>query len=107
MEHVSFIRKRTVWFLLLAVFVSTGFLRAQDGGALSKQELKLLIVSAKTAQDHERLAKHFDAEADQLGAEANDHQAMVAVRRQNSIRPRNHNVLTVKSELVPETRVMS
>ena len=29
------------------------------------------------------------------------------VRRQNSIRPRNHNVLTVKSELVPETRVMS
>jgi hypothetical protein len=29
------------------------------------------------------------------------------VRRQNSIQPRNHNVLTVKSELVPETRVMS
>jgi hypothetical protein len=29
------------------------------------------------------------------------------VRRQNPIRPRDHNVLTVKSELVPETRVMS
>jgi hypothetical protein len=29
------------------------------------------------------------------------------VRRQNSIRPRNHNVLTVKSELLPETRLMS
>jgi hypothetical protein len=82
MEHVSFIRKRTVWFLLLAVFVSTGFLRAQDG-ALSKQELKILIVSAKTAQDHERLAKHFDAEADQLDAESNDHQAMVAQYKAN------------------------
>jgi hypothetical protein len=29
------------------------------------------------------------------------------VRHQNSIRPRNHNALTVKSELVPEARVMS
>ena len=83
MERVSFIRKRTVWFLLLAVFVSTGFLRAQDGGALSKQELKILIVSAKTAQDHERLAKHFDAEADQLDAEANDHQEMVPQYKAN------------------------
>jgi transposase len=33
--------------------------------------------------------------------------AFCVVRRQNSIQPRNHNVLTVKSELVPETRVMS
>ena len=33
--------------------------------------------------------------------------AFCVVRRQNSIQLRNHNVLTVKSELVPETRVMS
>ena len=54
MKHVSFIRKRTVWFLLLAVFVSTGFLRAQDGGALSKQELKILIVSASAIRKETR-----------------------------------------------------
>ena len=39
---------------------------------------KALIGNAKTAEDHERLAKHFDAEAAQLDAEATEHQELAA-----------------------------
>ena len=72
-----------VWPLLLAVFATTGSLRAADADHMSQQELKTLIASAKTVQDHEQLAKHFEAEADQLDAEANEHQELAVQYKAN------------------------
>jgi hypothetical protein len=83
MRSMSVIKKRAMWFLLLAMFVGPGLLRAQDSGTMSKEEVKTLIANAKSAEDHERLAKHFDAEAIQLDAEANEHQELVAVYKAN------------------------
>lgn len=83
MKSTSVIKRRTMWVLLLAMFVAPGLLRAQDSGNLSKGEVKTLIANAKTAEDHERIAKYFDAEAVQLDAEANEHQELVAVYKAN------------------------
>ncbi len=78
MKIMNIIRKSTIWFVLLAILIAPSLLRAQDGDHMSKDAVKALIGSAKTAEDHERLAKHFDAEADQLEAEANEHQELAA-----------------------------
>jgi hypothetical protein len=83
MANVNVLRKGTSWFLLLAFFVVTGFVRAQDGDHLSQKELKSLIASAKTPQDHERIAKHFDDEAKRMDAEANDHEELAAQYKAN------------------------
>ena len=47
-----------------------------SGQTLSKAELKQLIGTASTPQDHERLAKHFDAKAAELDAQAAEHEEM-------------------------------
>ncbi len=83
MKSMSVFKKRAMWFLLVAMFAVPGLLRAQDSGNLSKGEVKTLIANAKTAEDHERIAKYFDAEAVQLDAEANEHQELVAVYKAN------------------------
>lgn len=84
MKTTSVIKTRAVWFVLLAMFTVPGILRAQDTDPLSKQEVKALVASAKTPDEHERLAKHFDAEAIQLDAEANEHQDLVAGYKANA-----------------------
>lgn len=48
---------------------------------LTKDELKSLIANAKTAQDHERLAAHFTAKADELEAEAREHMELATEYR--------------------------
>ena len=83
MKSMRVIKKRAMWFLLLAMFAAPGLLRALDSGTMSKEQVKTLIANAKTAEDHERLAKYFDAEAVQLDAEANEHQELVAVYKAN------------------------
>ncbi len=83
MRSMSVIKKRTMWLLLLAMFVAPSLLRAQASGTMSKEEVKTLVANAKTAEDHERLAKHFDAEAIRLDAEANEHQELVAEYKAN------------------------
>ena len=83
MKTKSVVMTRVVWFLLLATFAASGLLRAEDTDPLSKQDVKALVANAKTAEEHERLAKHFEAEAIQLDAEANEHQDLVAGYRGN------------------------
>lgn len=83
MNSMSVIRKSTTWFILLAILTAPSLLRAQRGDHMSKDNVKALIASAKTAEDHERLAKHFDAEADQLDAEATEHQELAVVYKAN------------------------
>jgi len=97
MKNVSLIRKSTVWFSLLAIFVTGAFLWAADAGILSKQDLKALIVSAKTAEDHERLAQHFGAKADQLEADSKEHQELAALYK---AKPTIHEM---KHPMSPET----
>lgn len=43
------------------------------GDKLSNKQVKELIANAKTPADHMKLAKHFDAKADELAAEAQEH----------------------------------
>ena len=78
MKSMNVIRKSATWFVLLAILTAPSLLRAQGGDHMSKDDVKALIGNAKTAEDHERLAKHFDAEAAQLDAEATEHQELAA-----------------------------
>lgn len=62
--------------LLAGVALMTGSIASAQ--IIPKAELKKLIETASTAQDHERLAKHFDAEAAQYEADAKDHEELAA-----------------------------
>jgi hypothetical protein len=69
--------------MLLAVvllFVLTGNSFAQSA-ILSNTELKSLVTNAKTKQDHEKLAAHFDAKAMQFETEAKEHRELAAAYR--------------------------
>jgi len=54
---------------------------------LSKAELKKLVAVANSPAEHERLAKHFDAKAAELEADAKDHDEMAIEYRKN---PQGH-----------------
>ena len=60
---------------VMALAVSVG---ANDAKLLKKSELKSLIANATTEQDHERLAQHFTAKAENLEADAKDHEEYAA-----------------------------
>ena len=66
---------RTLVLLAIAALLTTPFTTAQT---LSKAELKKLIATASTPQDHERVARHYDAKAAQLEAEAKEHKQLAA-----------------------------
>ena len=65
--------KRFVCSFLLGLLVVAGTLWAGQDELLSKKELKTLVANAKATQDHQRLARHFAAKAEQLEADAKDH----------------------------------
>ena len=83
MDQTTVIKRRTFWFSMLAISAAAGSLLWAADGLLSKEELKTRIVNAKTVTDHERLAKHFDAKADQLEAESKEHQDLAAKYKAN------------------------
>jgi hypothetical protein len=83
MENANLIKKRTVWMSLLGIFAAAAILWAGEGGLLTKQELKTHITDAKTSQDHERLAQHFDAKADELDAQSKEHQELAGEYKAN------------------------
>lgn len=51
---------------------------------LSKQQLNTLIATAKTPAEHERIAKFYEASAQDYRAQASEHEAMVAAYKANS-----------------------
>ncbi|MFN7938448.1 MAG: hypothetical protein U0R19_34290 [Bryobacteraceae bacterium] len=53
-------------------------LPAASAQVLGKAELKKLVATASTPQDHERIAKHFDAKAAQYETDAKDHEELAA-----------------------------
>ncbi|MEO8052054.1 MAG: hypothetical protein ABI833_16695 [Acidobacteriota bacterium] len=56
---------------------------ADDSKILKKDELKNLVANAKTAQDHQRLADHFTARAEQLEADAQEHDELAGKYKAN------------------------
>ena len=49
-----------------------------DAQVLAKGDLKKLIATGSTPQDHERIAKHFDAKATQYEMDAKDHEELAS-----------------------------
>jgi hypothetical protein len=50
---------------------------------LTQSDLKSLVAKAETKADHERIAQHFDAEADRYEAEAKEHSDLAAFYQKN------------------------
>ena len=73
LKHTEREGNRFICSLLLGLLLVAGTLWADQDGLLSKKDLKTLVVNAKTAQDHQRLSRHFAAKAEQLEADAKDH----------------------------------
>lgn len=71
---------RSIAFVTIAGLFTAGLASAQT---LNKSELKKLISSAASRQDHERIAKHYEAKAAQLEAEAKEHQELAAEYTRN------------------------
>ncbi len=71
--------------LLTAMTILAGAvsLQAIESKLLTKEELKTLVAHAKTARDHERLAAHFTARAEELEMEAQEHTVLAAEYRAN------------------------
>src|SRR6266702_7929516 len=68
----------TLISLTLVVFVAVGY-SAAGKPSLSKKEVKALIASAKTKEDHLKLADFYKGEA--VRAEAKDHDEMAEMYR--------------------------
>src|SRR5258706_7668394 len=70
----------TVISLALVVFVAAGY-SAAGKPSLSKKEVKALIASAKTKEDHLKLADFYKGEAVRFEAETKDHDEMAGMLR--------------------------
>ena len=74
--------KRIFAALVIVGFaMSTVGLAAESSKMMSEKELKTLLATASTPQDHSRLAEHYRLLAEKLEAEANVHGEMAKVYR--------------------------
>ena len=73
----------TIISLTFLVFLAVGNTAAGQRPSLSKKEVKALIASAKTREDHLKLADFYKAKAVRLEAEARDHDEMAEMYRKN------------------------
>lgn len=64
------------------VLAFSGF-GAQPAAGLTQKEARQLTLSAKTPQDHVKLAQYYRLEADKLDAESKEHAAMARNYRAN------------------------
>ena len=53
----------------------------KNGPTLTAKEAKALIVTARTAKEHLKLARYFNQQADRYEAEARDHDEMIEAYR--------------------------
>lgn len=72
----------------LTVFLGTLGIPAQTNSGesndrLTKKEVKALVATAKTPEDHMKLARHFRQQADALEAEAKEHDELAQEYRKN------------------------
>ncbi len=79
-------RRSAAGALLALAILSLGLTRntsAQAEKRMTKQEVKSLIASAKTREDHQKLASYYSSEADRFAAEAKEHEAMAEAYHRN------------------------
>jgi hypothetical protein len=69
--------------LVLLAFVRISSVTAGNKPTLSKKDLKALIASAKTKDDHQKLADYYKAETERLQGEATDHDEMAESYKKN------------------------
>lgn len=70
--------KMAVWFSVIVVLATGRAVQAEQGKLLNKQDLKTLIETANTPEDHQRIVEHYDAQAAQREAKARDHEKRAA-----------------------------
>ena len=73
----------TIISLTFLVLLAAGYSAAGQRPSLSKKEVKALIASAKTKEDHLKLAEFYKTEVARLQAEATDHDEMAEMYRKN------------------------
>jgi hypothetical protein len=73
----------TIISLTFLVLLAAGYTAASQRPSLSKKEVKALIASAKTKEDHLKLAEYYKSEVVRLQAEAEDHDEMAEMYRKN------------------------
>ena len=57
--------------------------KARVQSIITKKQVKAFIASAKTPENHDRLAAYFTREADRIEADAKSHEELADVYRQN------------------------
>ena len=65
----------TVLFTIL-LGVAPDLKAAQPEAQLTKKEVKALVASAKTPEEHMKLVRHFNQKADRLEAESTEHEEL-------------------------------
>lgn len=75
-------RISVVTFAFALVFTSAAF-ASQPAEKLSKQQLAILVATAKTPAEHTRIAAYYAAEAQNEMAQAKVHEQMAARYKQN------------------------
>jgi hypothetical protein len=73
--------KRILSVVMLSVMIGAAGTAAESPKMLSKKELKTLLATASTAEDHNRMAEHYRLKAEKLEANANDPIGMAKVYR--------------------------
>lgn len=69
--------------LLLGALGMVAQTSTESNARLTKKEVKALVATAKTPEDHMKLARHFKQEADRLEAEAKEHDELATEYRKN------------------------
>jgi len=72
-------RHRLLSTALLALFGIVGLSATEPKAALTKQELKTAITNATTPADHQRIAAYYQEQADNMLAEAKEHDELAAL----------------------------
>jgi hypothetical protein len=73
--------KAAVWFSVMLVLATGRAVQAEQGKLLNKQELKALIETGNSPEEHQRIVEHYDAQAVQLEAKSRDHETRAASYR--------------------------
>ncbi|MDE3166213.1 MAG: hypothetical protein KGN36_10430 [Acidobacteriota bacterium] len=68
--------KNAIAVLVAGTVLALSGFGAQAAAGITKKEARQLTTSAKTPEDHRKLAQYYRAEADRFDAEAKDHAAM-------------------------------
>jgi hypothetical protein len=73
--------KRIFAIVIVSIMMALAGTAAESSRMLSKKELKTLLATARTPDEHNRLAEHYRLKAEKLDAEANDHVEMAKIYR--------------------------